>query len=473
MIGRIEEQRDLTHWLHSGRSEFIVVYGRRRVGKTYLVNEFFRNRFAFHATGVSDGDAKIQLETFNGHLRECGLRKLPTPESWFEAFDRLKELLSSEDVVREPATGRAVVFIDEMPWMDTPKSNFKPAFEHFWNSWAAQRKDILLVACGSASSWLTKNLLANAGGLYGRVTGSIALQPFTLGECEGLLEYNNVYYSRPQIIELFEIFGGIPYYMNLLRGELSPAQNVDRLCFATGCQLQGEFDLLYRSLFKHPENYLSVVRALASCKGGLANSELRAMRGLPTGASLGRVLEDLELCGLIRKVDDFTRRKKGQRFQLIDPYTRFHLEFMERKRFDSWAAHVGTPSYLAWRGTTFELVCSLHSENVKRALGISGTETRTCAWRSDASDPGAQIDLVLDRRDGIIDLCEAKFTDGEYAIDKSASMALATKRDVFRAETGTKKALRTVLISVNGLSRNKYYHDANAVVVGDDLFTTA
>lgn len=470
MIGRNAEQKELTGWLHSGRPEFIVVYGRRRIGKTYLVNEFFRQRFAFHATGVSSGDMRLQLEAFNGHLIEHGLDKRPVPGNWLEAFERLKELLTSDAVEREPATGRAIVFIDEMPWMDTPRSSFKSALEHFWNSWASQRSDIMLVACGSASSWLTKNLLNDAEGFYGRVTGKINLQPFTLGECEALLAYNNVHYTRSQVIELYEVFGGIPYYMNLIRPELSPAQNIDRLCFSGGCQLADEFDMLYRSLFKSPENHLAVVRALAKRKGGATNSELRKNPNVPNGASLGRALEDLELCGFIRRTESFAGKKYGTRYQVIDLFSLFYLKHMERRRFDSWVAHAQTASYHSWRGNAFELVCILHVDSIKRALGIAGIEARTCSWRSSQSDPGAQIDLVIDRGDGIVDLCEAKFTDGEYAIDKSADMNLANKRDAFRRETKTKKALRTVLVSVNGLARNKYYHTVDAIVSGDDLF---
>lgn len=471
MIGRRAEQGELTHWLHSGRPEFIVVYGRRRIGKTFLVNEFFRHRFAFRATGVSRGSMREQLVAFNGHLVEHGASAARAPESWFEAFSRLKELLSGETVAREPASGRIVVFLDEVPWMDTPRSGFKPAFEHFWNSWASQRDDIMLIACGSAASWLVANLLNDAEGLYRRVTGKLNLQPFTLGECESLLLYNNVEYSRPQVIELYEAFGGVPYYLNLVRGELSPAQNIQRLCFAPGCQLEGEFGMLFRSLFKHPDDYMAVVRALARRKGGLSNSEMRKAQGLPDGASLGRVLENLELCGLIRKTGEFGAKSRGARYQLVDFFSLFHLDFIERKPFDSWETHVGTPSYAAWRGNRFELVCAMHVDEVKSALGIAGIEARTCAWRSRESEPGVQIDLLIDRRDRVVSICEAKFTNGAFAFDKTSSENLTRKREVFRNETGTSKSLQTVLISVSGLARNKYFHTVQSVVGADALFS--
>lgn len=470
MIGRKREQSDLAHWLNSGRPEFIVVYGRRRVGKTYLVNEYFRHRFAFRATGVSGGDTKAQLRAFQSHLREHGCRKGGAPQDWFEAFDRLKALLSDESAARDSASDRLVVFLDELPWMDTPRSGFKSAFEHFWNSWASQQNDLMLIACGSASSWLTKNLLNDVGGFYGRVTGKIHLQPFSLAECEGLLEYNNVQYARPQIIELYEVFGGIPYYFNLVRGELSPAQNVERLCFAPGAQLAGEFGMLFRSLFKHPDDYIAVIRALAQRKSGFTNAELRKRPELPTGASLGRVLENLELCGFIRKNGSFAEKKTGGRYQLIDFFSLFYLEFVEQRRFDSWVTHTGTPSYAAWRGNRFELVCAMHVDPIKTALGISGIEARTCTWSSRESNPGAQIDLVIDRRDGVVTLCEAKFTDSPFAFDKASSMGVANKREAFRTETGTRKSLQTALISVNGLERNKYYHTVQAVIDVDDLF---
>lgn len=470
MIGRVKEQEELTHWLYSGRAEFVVVYGRRRVGKTYLINEFFRHRFAFHATGVSNGGMKTQLRMFGHHLAEHGHKAISAPSDWFDAFARLRELLEMDAIAREPASGRAVVFIDEMPWMDTPRSNFRPALEHFWNSWASQRSDILLIACGSASSWLTKNLINDTEGFYGRVTGKINLRPFSLGECESLLAYNNVAYTRPQVIELYEVFGGVPYYMNLLRGELSPGHNVDRLCFAPGAQLEHEFDLLFRSLFKHPEGYQAVIRALAARKDGVSAAQLQKMPGVPGGATFERVVKDLELCGFIARATDFQERKRGARYMLVDFFSRFYLQCVEQRAFDSWSAHIGTSAYHSWRGNTFELVCMAHADCIKGALGITGVETRMCSWASRESGVGAQIDLVIDRRDGIVDLCEAKFTDAEYAIDKDYSANLARKRDAFRLETGTNKALRTVLVSVNGLKRNKYYHTVQAVVDGDALF---
>ena len=470
MIGRKYEQQLLDKWMQSGRPEFLVVYGRRRIGKTYLVRDYFKDRFAFRATGVAEEGMRTQLKAFHQKLLEYGDAHRGAPKDWFEAFSRLKALLCDENVTRDVGTGRIVVFLDEMPWMDTPRSGFKPAFENFWNDWGCMREDLLLIACGSATSWLATNLLQSTEGLYGRVTGSLNLQPFCLGECEELLRYNGLELTRQQVIELFLVFGGIPYYLNLVPRGMGPAQAVEQLCFAPGGQLAGEFDLLFRSTFKHADNHMALVEALARRKGGLTDAELRKTRGVPTGESLSRALGDLTACGLVRKNAAYGNKKNGRRYQLVDPFTCFYLRVLKDRAFDSWEAHVATPAYASWRGNAFELTCLLHVPQIKRALGISGVETLSFPWTSAAQEGGAQIDLVIDRRDGIIDLCEAKFTDRPYVLDKNGFESLTRKRDVFRDETGSAKALHLVLITAAGLQQNAYAHSILVIIGPDDLF---
>ena len=470
MIGRKREQEAFDQWMPSGRPEFVVVYGRRRVGKTHLVREYFKDRFAFRATGVANKSMRTQLRTFHQKLVEHGDGHRSAPKDWFEAFSRLKAVLSSEHVTRDVATGRIVVFLDEMPWMDTPRSNFKSALEYFWNDWGCTRDDLLLIACGSATSWLATNLLQSTEGFYGRVTGTINLQPFCLGECDELLRYNGVELTRQQVTELYLTFGGIPYYLNLVPRGASPAQAIERLCFVEGAQLAGEFDLLFRSLFKNPEGHAAIIAALAHRKGGLTDAELRQVRGIPTGASLSRMLKDLEASGFIRKNTAYGGKKNGRHYQVIDPFCNFHLRFLDNKTFDSWEAHSATPAYTAWRGNAFELACLAHIPQIKAALGIAGVETQSYPWMSKGRSPGAQIDLVIDRRDGIVDLCEAKFTDSPYALDKDGYESLARKRDIFRKETGTSKALHLVVVAASGMERNAYAHNVQAVIGPEELF---
>ena len=470
MIGRKQEQETLDQWMHSGKPEFVVVYGRRRIGKTHLVQEYFKGRFAFRATGTANENMRAQLRVFHQKLREHGDEHRSIPQDWFEAFSRLKALLESEGVARDVESGRAVVFLDEMPWMDTPRSDFKSALEYFWNDWGCTRPELMLIACGSATSWLAANLLQSTEGFYGRVTGSINLQPFNLGECEELLRYNGIEFTRQQVLELYLVFGGIPYYFNLVPRGASPAQAVERLCFATGGQLSREYDLLLRSLFKNADEHAAVIEALAGRRGGYSDAELRKMKGTPSGASLSRALGNLEACGFIRKYDTFKRRKNGRRYQLVDPFCAFHQKFLKDRAFDSWVAHVATPSYYSWRGNAFEFACLAHLPQVKFALGISGVETRSFPWTGEAEDSGVQIDLVIDRRDGIVDLCEAKFTDRPFVLDKDGYEGLIRKRDAFIDATGSSKAIHLVIISANGMEQNAYSHNVQASIGPDDLF---
>ena len=470
IIGRREEQRKLESLLRSGKPEFVVVYGRRRVGKTYLVGEFFGEGFAFRASGLAMGGMSEQLQAFGDRLREYGQARSEAPRTWLEAFGRLRDLLSETGVVRHAETGRRVVFIDEMPWLDTPRSGFRTALEYFWNGWGCTQQDLVLIVCGSATSWLVDNLLESTEGLYDRVTRVIDLQPFTLAECREYFEWRNAGYSIRQTVESYMVFGGIPYYLSLQEQGRSLAQNVDDLLFRRGGQLALEFDRLFATLFRNPDPYVRVVKRLASTKSGMTRKDISAATGLQGGA-LTKVLKKLEQCGFIRGFRDFTKAKKGAVYQLIDPFSLFHLAFVEDGGLDRWIDFVGTPGYFAWTGLSFELVCLLHVDEIKRSLGIAGVQTSISAWRSAASEPAAQIDLLIDRRDGVINLCEMKYSDGVYGMTLSDERSVRNKMAAFRAETGTRKAIHPVLVTLDGASRNSHFNSVmlGEVAVGDWL----
>ena len=470
MVGRVDEQRSLDEWMFSGRPELIVVYGRRRVGKTYLIESYFRGRFTFSTTAAANVDMRTQLRLFHEKLADSGDQHAKAPSDWFEAFSRLRKLLCSNLAQRDSQTGRRVVFFDEMPWMDTPRSNFRAAFEFFWNDWASKQGDVLVIACGSATSWLVDNLLEDTGGMYRRVTGSINLQPLCLGECGELLRSNGLVFSRQQVIELYLAFGGIPYYLNLVRRGESPAQAVEHLCFAEGAPLQHEFELLLRTLFKKSDDHKAVMEALAGRAGGYAIPELVGKKGLPPQTRLRNALKELERCAFIRSSQDYKKRSRGVRYWISDPFCAFHLRFLSNRAFDSWDAHAGTPSFRAWRGLAFERACLAHLPQLKHALGIPGIETRTCSWHSEEHDPAAQVDLVVDRADGIIDLCEMKFSDAPYRLSRRSYEELVNKREVFLAETKTSKALHLVMVCASGLAQNEYALGIQAAIDAEALF---
>ncbi len=470
MIGRINEKDILNHCLDSGRPEFVVVYGRRRVGKTFLVKEFFGEKFSFYATGINNQNTRGQLKAFNVSLVEYGCTERSIPKDWFEAFMRLKSVLEKDDVRREPSSGRRVVFLDELPWMDTARSDFKSALDYFWNSWGSSQKDLLLIVCGSATSWIINNLLADKGGFYNRITRRIHLAPFTIKECKDLLEQNNIVMTDKQIIDTYMIFGGIPYYLNMLNERFSLAQNVDSLIFDEYGDLHYEFKNLFDSLFKNPGKHNLIIDALSNTKDGMTRVELSKITAIGDGEPLTKALSELVECGFIRKYRSYTTQKHGCLFQIVDPFILFCLKILREGDIKSWQNYIGTPGFYAWRGNAFEILCLNHVNEIKKSLGISGVESNEYAWRSKTSKPAAQIDLLIDRKDGIINICEMKYSDKEFVIDADVEADLVHKREVFREEVNPDKALHLTLVSVSGVKDNKYKGVVSSVITAGDFF---
>lgn len=466
MIGRREEQEELQEVTESKQSEFVVIFGRRRVGKTFLVREFFGNRFTFYHTGIANADMQVQLHSFHTSLNEYGRTPYPGIKNWFEAFESLVHLLRNVRV-----RGKKVVFIDEMPWMDTHKSGFISALEWFWNHYASAQKDILLIVCGSASSWIMNKIIRNHGGLHNRVTRQMYLKPFNLVECKQMLEQKRVVLNLHQIVETYMIFGGIPYYLSLFQKHYSLAQNVDNLCFKDKGKLTEEFENLYASLFRNYENHVAIVRALSKKTKGLSRDEIAKASKLSNGGGLTRTLEELELCGFIRRYNSFEKKEKNALYQLVDFFTLFHFNFMHDKRENDehfWINLIENARHRAWSGYGFEQVCLAHLPQIKHKLGIAGVLTRIAAWRS--RDNATQIDLLIERNDNVINLCEMKYTSEKFVIDKRYDENLRNKRGAFRAETQTKKAIHTTLITTYGVKHNEYKGNIQSEVTMDDLF---
>ena len=468
IVGRVREIDRLMRLCESPRAEFAVVYGRRRVGKTYLIREFFKNSFAFYATGVAGGNARVQLAGFNESLRRAGG---VAAGDWFEAFRELVRLLERDNVSRDAVSGKRVVFIDEMPWLASPRTDFMPAFELFWNQWGSAQRDLLLIVCGSASSWIVKNLFKNRGGLHNRVTARIWLEPFTLAECEEYYRVNGHVLSRAQMIEIYMVFGGIPYYLDLLDRRCGLVQNIDNLCFSRSGELTSEFDELYHSLFRKADHHVAIVRTLGTKAKGLDMQEISNATGIAKGGTLTSLLDELEASGFIRRYAPFEKKRRGSLYQLVDPFSLFYLKFMDKRApSDFWSKNHQTSRVNAWRGYAFELVCLLHERQIRQALGIAAVSADVCSWRSQDSDPGAQVDLVIDRADGIINLCELKWSQGEYAINKAYDLQLRNKLVAFSQETRTKKALHLTMVTPFGVKRNAYHGVLQSEITADALF---
>ena len=470
MIGRKIERRRLEEAKENSESEFIAVYGRRRVGKTYLIRQTYGNQFAFYHTGVARGSMSDELEAFRDSLVEYGDFDDTVPESWMAAFRRLRGILE-----RLP-DGKKVVFVDEMPWMDTPRSRFLPALEHFWNKWASARTDIVLIICGSATSRIVKKVIHNRGGLHNRLTGRIRVREFTLGECEQYAECRKLGMSRSQIAEAYMIFGGVPYYWSFLRKEESLAQNVDRTFFGEDGELRDEFDELYASLFKRKDAYVKLVMLLAEHKEGLSREEIVRRAHVANNGRLTARLEALEQCGFIKSFHVVGRPAGEVIYRLIDAYTVFYRDFVsENTRRDEsfWSSNLGTGRYYAWRGHAFERLVLQHVRQVKAALGIAGVGAETGCWRHAADETcpkTVQVDLLIDRDDQVVNLCELKCADDLFEMNDAEMSRIKLRREVYRKVTRTKKSVHLTAITSGGLVRNMYAKEFQHEIVLDDLF---
>lgn len=476
LIGRVDEQKILTYKLATTQPELIAIYGRRRVGKTYLVRTFCKDVIAFEMTGIHNASLRDQLVNFSMALQRATKSTVPVavPDSWLQAFDYLDRYLLDTLPTEKPV----VLFFDEFPWIQTRRSNFLQAFDHWWNSSATKRSNLKVIICGSAASWMIDKIVNNKRGLHNRVTQTIRLLPFTLSETEAYLKSNGSGLDRYQILQLYMAMGGIPHYLQHITPGESAAQIIDRLCFTKDGPLKKEFDNLYQSLFSNSEQHEKVVRALAQKGKGLTRQEIIDDCGFTTGGGTSQILKELEESGFITPYIPFEKTENESIYKLSDEYSLFYQKFIEKTKATgagTWLRQSTTQSYTSWSGFAFESVCQKHILQIKKALGIEGVLTGVSSWRhhpaKGSGDQGAQIDLLLDRQDRCINICEMKFANDEFIIDKKYAGELDSKVNVFRRETGTKKTLFPTMITTYGVRKNDHYIGRiQAEVTLDHLF---
>ena len=478
IIGREKEIATLQGLLGSDESQFVAVYGRRRVGKTFLIREAYNYDFVFQHTGTYGATRKQQLSDFRESLYNAGMGKCAMPKTWSDAFHLLWDFLKVM-----PVDGKKkVIFIDELPWMDTPKSNFVRSLDHFWNAWATTRKDIILVICGSATSWIIDNVIMNYGGLHNRLTCKVNLQPFCLRECKQYCESKNLGYKDRQILEAYMALGGIPYYWSFLKKGQSVAQNFDRMFFQMEGELSQEFDALYASLFKKPRRHIAIITALAKKKSGLLREEVLKTSNLTDNTDFSKALQELEQCGFIRKYTTIGKKNKDAIYQLIDNYTLFYFDFIrENVNGDEhfWTSQAGSSIHAGWAGRAFERVCMQHVSQIKDALGFSAVVSSVHSWSyKGEKDPvsgktihkGAQKDLLIDRNDDTINLCEMKYTNAEYTITEEEDEKIRNRKEAFVRETETEKTVLLTMITSFGLTPGGYSNDIHCQLTMADLF---
>lgn len=476
IIGRKKEIEELERLYYSDRPEFVAVYGRRRIGKTFLIKQALKDKFTFQHTGVSPVDQedeknrlKTQLESFYYSLLNHGLEGYKQPKTWMEAFFLLTQLLQKLDNGQ-----RMVIFIDELPWMDTPRSHFLSAFESFWNGWCSGRDNIMLIVCGSATSWMLSHLSRSKGGLYGRVTDEIKLSPFTLKECEEYFEHENIELSRYDIVQSYMVFGGIPYYLSYFCKGYSFEKNTDMILFGDKPRLKDEFNRLFRAIFNNAEDCKKVIRFLVSRNYGFTREEIALATGLPLGGGLSNTLTALAESDFIMRYRPYGKGT-GEYYKVTDNFCLFWLKYVEPNQQDATFINDNFTSDImkSWRGVAFEQVCWKHILQIKRALEIGGVRTSISAWNIAGSETktGAQVDMLIIRDDNIVNLCEMKFYSSIYSIDKGEEAKMLNRVEKLKETLSPKHRVHLTLITTYGLAIGKHSGKVQRIITCDYLFS--
>ncbi len=475
MIGRESEKQELLRRYYRKKAEFVAIYGRLRVGKTFLVDKTFEGKITFRHVGLSlADDAKTrelsrQLNQFYLTLQRYHVKTDHCPRSWMEAFFMLETWLEEID-----DGSRQVVFLDELPWLDTPRSYFVSALESFWNNWGCHRDNLMLIVCGSASSWMIDELINNHGGLYNRLTCQMHLSPFNLRECEQFFEENQVRLSRYDIVQAYMILGGIPYYLDYFVPGQSLPQNVDRILFSRNAALKNEFDRLFSSIFVNASAIKSIIRFLSTRRSGYTRKEIADKLGFTSGGTLSKCLKSIVESDFAVKYVPFGKKKSEARYMLTDPFCLFWLHFMDQSHTPDehfWMNNQNAQKIVSWRGGAFENVCFQHVDQIKKALDIYGVQTTQSAWIGSDEELGStQIDLLLDRGDNVMNMCEIKYYGGQFSVDKAYYQLLSNRQVILASKISPKKVIHQTLITTYGLSYNEYSGIFSKVITLDDLF---
>ena len=453
LVGRILESKKMKSFLETNESELVAVIGRRRVGKTFLIKQVYKNELVFHISGIQEASKKIQLQNFvearNTYFAES--ESFINPTNWLSAFAQLKQVLGKQKKKKR------VLFFDELPWLATGSNEFLKAFDHFWNTWAIDQ-NLVVVICGSSASWMITNVINHKGGLHNRITQKIHLQPFTLKETEQFFASKLISMPRQNIAQLYMCMGGIPFYLKEIQRGETAVQAINHAYFGKTAPLYGEFDNLYKALFSNYEKHIAVIRALASKWSGLTRTEIIEKSKLKTGGAISTILEELETSNFIKSLTPYGKKQRETLYRLTDEYSLFYLHFIEPNKHikDFWLKKFNTPAAKAWGGYAFETLCMKHIDGIKQTLGISGVLTGEYSFykRKEPDTEGCQIDMLIDRADNAINICEMKYYEGLYALTNADIQDLQKKRNVFQQNTQTKKQLFITMITSQGLESN-------------------
>ncbi|MEM6800005.1 MAG: ATP-binding protein [Bacteroidota bacterium] len=456
LIGRKREQEILLSALNSDKAEMIAVVGRRRVGKTFLINSVYEKHIVFQQTGVRKASLENQLRTFKNSLELFSGDSIDQPKDWLDAFFQLRKKLEPFLTTK----GKVVLFFDELSWLAGSNSDFLDFLGHFWNDWAS-KQPIVIVLCGSVSSWIIKKVINDKGGLHNRVTQYIHLKPFSLAETEAFLLSKNIKFTHYQIVQLYMAMGGIPLYLEAIKAGQSVVKAIDDICFSENGLLKNEFNRLYAALFDNPDYHIEIIRALANKRKGLSRSQIIASANIPNGGAVTRVLEELQQSDFIMAYQPFGKKKKGKLYRLTDEYSLFYLKFIEENRYlgqGTWQQLSQTQAYKVWAGYAYEGICMKHIPQIKWALGVGGVYAQTYSFSKKATEEeeGLQLDMVMERADRVIHIFEIKFYNSEFVLTKEYAQKLRERQQLFQSISKNRKLLFLTFITTFGLRTNQH-----------------
>lgn len=461
LIAREKEITVFENILNTKTAQLIALYGRRRIGKTYLVREFFNSKkiVFFEVIGLKNGDMQQQLKIFTDSISKTFFEDTPlaAPENWQKAFELL-----TKQIDKISKNKKIVLFFDELPWLATKRSQLLENFDHFWNSLWSQRKNLIIVLCGSAASWMLENLINAKGGLHNRITKSILLKPFTLGQTKQYLESLGFKLSLKNILDIYMMTGGVPFYLQELKKSYSIAQNINQLCFQEDGILNKEFERLFKALFDEDETNKLLITAIAKYHKGITREKITTEIKMSSGGTLNKRLEELEAAGFIKSYVPYGYHKREKFYRVIDEYALFYLKWIESLNTrgfgaseNQWQALMQTPAYHVWSGYAFESVCFKHIDQIIAGLKLKASVVGLSSWRylpkEGSERSGAQIDLLIERNDDAFTVCEIKYSNKEFVLDKNTAKDIANKISVFEEKTKTQKQIFVALITTLGM----------------------
>lgn len=482
ILARRNEISILDEFLKSDKAEFLAIYGRRRVGKTFLIKSHFQeqNCIFFSVTGIEKGTFLQQREVCCKQISNTFYDGIPieTPKAWLKVFELLHTAIT-----RIAKNKKVVIFFDEFPWLAKPRTNLLQALEYFWNQYWSIDKRVKLIVCGSLSSWIIRNIINNTGGLYNRVTYRLKLEPLNLYETKTFLDAKGIKLANSQILSIYMVMGGIPLYLDQIKKGMSANQVVDRVCFSKNGLLVDEQKELFKSLFSNSEIYYNLTKEIAKYRYGIAKNMISKNLGIAQGGRLEERLRELEEAGFIISFLPYGHNEKGKYYRVVDEYTMFYFKWIEpqlnsisgfTKANGYWLEQSKSSSFKAWCGYAFESVCYRHIAQIRRKLNLMPSAL-PYGWKfvpkQKSDDNGAQIDLLFDRNDNAITICEIKCTEEPFVIDKQYAEKLNKKIAIFEEKTKTNKQIFLALISVNSVKSTIYSEEMlSGLVVLDDLF---